>query len=312
MLLVPSQLRETAPRVTARRVAWGETALFLVGVTALLLALLHPRGAGARSGLERAAAALVAAAGLAAFFRAERRAPDPLIGLGLFRERPVGAACAASFFGGAAMFGALVHVPLLVQWGRGADATTAGLSLMTTSVGWSAGGLVAGQVLNRLGFWRLALLGSATMAAGSAALALRPAAPWRYLLAAGGAIGVGMGLAPITLIVAVQTLVGGEQRGIVTSALLFFRNVGATLGVAAMGALLAARLDVGAPPAGGGIDLRAALGRTLVAGIGAVFWLGTAATLLALAAAWLLPSTTPACVAGRRLAPTGDAPGASA
>ena len=64
------------------------------------------------------------------------------------------AASAAAFFSSAAMFGALVHVPLLVQWGRGTDATTAGLSLMTMSTGWSVGGLIAGQLLNRLGFRR--------------------------------------------------------------------------------------------------------------------------------------------------------------
>ena len=60
---------------------------------------------------------------------------------------PFAAGSAAAFFSGAAMFGALVHVPLLVQWGRGTDATTAGLSLMTMSTGWSVGGLFAGQVL---------------------------------------------------------------------------------------------------------------------------------------------------------------------
>ena len=145
------------------------------------------------------------------------------------------------------MFGALVHVPLLVQWGRGTDATTAGLSLMTMSTGWSVGGLVAGQVLNRLGFRALALAGAALMTLGYAALALRPDVDWGALLVVGGAIGIGMGLLSITLVVAVQTAIEPAHRGVATSGLLFFRNVGATLGVALMGATLTARLGSGWP-----------------------------------------------------------------
>ena len=149
---------------------------------------------------------------------------------------PFAAGSAAAFFSGAAMFGALVHVPLLVQWGRGTDATTAGLALMTMSTGWSVGGLVAGQVLNRLGFRALALAGAALMTLGYAALALRPDVDWTGLLIVGGAIGVGMGLLSITLVVGIQTAIEPARRGVATSGVLFFRNIGATLGVAVMGA----------------------------------------------------------------------------
>ncbi len=167
---------------------------------------------------------------------AERRSADPLLPFSLFRDLPFAASSAAAFFSGAAMFGALVHVPLLVQWGRGTDATTAGLALMTMSTGWSVGGLVAGQVLNRLGFRALALAGAALMTLGYAALALRPDVAWIGPPGRRRGDRVGMGLLSITLVVGIQTAIEPARRGVATSGVLFFRNIGATLGVAVMGA----------------------------------------------------------------------------
>jgi MFS family permease len=303
--LILGGLRETAPGLaggSGRPLPLGEAAVFLVGVSALLFAFLQPEG-GAGSGvlgLGPALAGFVAFVGLGTFVWLERRATDPLLGLALFREPVVAVACTTGFFAGAAMFGALVHVPLLAQWGRGTDATTAGVSLMTMSGGWSLGGLAAGQLVNRFGFWRLAVLGMAVMTAGYVALALGPGADWDVLMTIGGAIGVGMGLSTVTLIVAVQTLIRVEQRGVATSAVLFFRNVGATLGVAAMGAVLTARLGLRASALGEGMrTLPAPLAATLVGEMGFVFWLGAGATLLGLAATCFLPDGSPVAATRR-------------
>jgi MFS family permease len=191
------------------------------------------------------------------------------------------------------MFGALVHVPLLVQWGRGTDATTAGLSLMTMSTGWSVGGLFAGQVLNRLGFRPLALGGAALMTLGYTALALKPDVDWVGLMVVGGAIGVGMGLLSITLVVGVQTAIEPARRGVATSGVLFFRNIGATLGVAVMGASLTARLGVRlAGLEAGARHLPPDLVPALLEAIASVFWLGAGATVLTLIATCFLPDGT--------------------
>jgi predicted MFS family arabinose efflux permease len=301
VVLIASALRETAPGLggrSSRPLPLGATALFMVGVTALLLAFLQPHGGAGGLAMETAPAALIAAASLAAFVWLERRAPDPLLGLAIFREPAVAVACTASFFAGAAMFGALVHVPLLLQWGRGHDATTAGVSLMTMSGGWSVGGFAAGQLVNRLGFWRLGVVGMAVMTAGYVALALQPAAGWNRLLTIGGAIGIGMGLAAVTMVVAVQTLIAREQRGVATSAVLFFRNVGATVGVAVMGAVLTARLGTRVSALGEGVRmLPPTLAAAVMQEMGAVFWLGAGATLAGLAVAYFLPDGSPVTAA---------------
>lgn len=292
-------LRETAPRTARSRLDVAGAATFLVGVSALLFALLlrgHSDSVSARAFLspERIVAAVVALACLAAFVWIETRSVDPLLPRGLFREPFFAAECAAAFFSGAGMFGALVHVPLLVQWGQGTSATTAGLALMSMSVGWATGGFVAGQLVHLLGFWWLAVVGMGLMTAGYMALALEPGATWSVLMGAGGTIGVGMGLAAITLTVAVQTLMRQEQRGMATSGLLFFRNVGATLGVAVMGATLTARLggELGGPGEGGR-PIPASFAAALVSEMGFVFWLGAGTTALGLIASCFLPRSSP-------------------
>ena len=268
---------------------------FLAGVTGLMLVVLQP-GAPGRSGLaaHRLGALAVAVLGLAAFVWAERRSADPLLPFTLFAEPTFTAASLAGFFSSAAMFGALVHVPLLVQWGHGTSATTAGLSLMTMSTGWSIGGLVAGQALNRLGFRALALAGAVLMTLGYAMLAVRPDMDWGTLLVVGGALGIGMGLVSITLVVAVQSAIAPARRGVATSGVLFFRNIGATLGVALMGATLTARLGVRlAGLEEGARHLPADLVPVLVEAMGVVFWLGVGATVLTLAAICFLPDGSP-------------------
>jgi EmrB/QacA subfamily drug resistance transporter len=289
--LVWGGLRETAPaalRTGAAHLDLAGTALFLIGTSAVLFACLEP-------GSARVGAAALGVLCLGVFLRVERTAPAPLLAPALFGERPFVAACVAAFFAGFAMFGALVHVPLLVQWGRGTDATTAGLSLMTMSLGWSSGGMVAGNFVNLLGFWRLCVLGMAAMAAGYAGLAARPDAGFLGLSLAGGAVGIGMGLVSITLVLAVQALIRREDRGIATSAVLFFRSIGGTVGVAVMGAVLTAR--VGLESSGltaGEVHLPPALAAALVTEMGPVLWVGAGATLLGLGATLFLPRATPA------------------
>ena len=291
--LVFGGLAETGTHTAGRPLDLAGAATFLTGMTALMLAILQP---GGQSGIdaERLGALAVAGLGLAGFVWVERRSVDPLVPFRLFREPSFTAASLAGFFASAAMFGALVHVPLLIQWGQRTNATTAGLSLMTMSTGWSVGGLVAGNVLNRLGFRALALAGATLMVLGYATLALRPDMEWRTLMLVGGGLGIGMGLASITLVVAVQTVIEPAWRGVATSGLLFFRNIGGTLGVALMGATLTTRL--GGRLAGietGGRHVPADLGPALVEAVGFAFWLGVGATVLMLIATCFLPDSSP-------------------
>jgi EmrB/QacA subfamily drug resistance transporter len=300
--LVAWGFRETASGGGGRRLDVAGAGVFAVGATALLLAILAP-GAGGDGALGRGLAGIVALLALVAFVRVERAASDPLLPLSLFREPVFTAGAVVGFLSSAAMFGALVHVPLLVQWGQGTDATTAGLSLTAMSTGWSVGAFVAGQLMNRTGFAPLAVGGAALMSAGYVGLALAVGASWPVLMWIGGVTGLGMGMVSITLVVAVQTLLTRAQRGTATAGLLFFRNVGAMVGVAVMGAVLTARLGAGLTGLGPGPGaVPPELARNLVVEVGHVLWLGVGAIFLALAATFFLPAGSPVSV----MAPPAD------
>jgi hypothetical protein len=63
-------------------------------------------------------------------------------------------------------------------------------------------------------------------------------------------------------LIAVQSAVAWGQRGVATSAVLFFRTIGGAVGVAALGALFNAHLAAaggGTGRGGGGADVNAAL-----------------------------------------------------
>lgn len=102
-----------------------------------------------------------------------------------------------------------------------------------------------------------------------------------------------MGLVGITLVMVARTLIRREDQGIATSAVLFFRSIRGTVGVAVMGAVLTARvgLEVSGLEAGQ-VHLPSALAAALVAGMGRVFWVGTGATVLGLGATLFLPRAT--------------------
>ena len=103
-----------------------------------------------------------------------------------------------------------------------------------------------------------------------------------------GAFGVGMGFANTALLIAVQTSVAWEQRGIATASTMFFRTIGGTLAVGVMGGVHQRALDgrrrrspktprAACSAARARASLSpgslARLGDALAAGLGTVFWI---------------------------------------
>jgi len=54
--------------------------------------------------------------------------------------------------------------------------------------------------------------------------------------------GAGLGFAATSLLIAVQTSVGWELRGVATGSNMFFRTIGGTVGIGTMGGVLVSRL----------------------------------------------------------------------
>ncbi|HEX2832760.1 MAG TPA: MDR family MFS transporter [Thermoanaerobaculia bacterium] len=177
------------------------------------------------------------------FVQIEKRAKDPVVPLGLFRNRVVAVAVIVGFLAGIAMFAAITFVPLLAQGVLGATATEAGSFLTPLMLSWVLASIIGGRLLIRLGSRLLVFSGLAAMLAGFGLLAtFTRTTPRMLMMGELILIGSGLGLTMLTLLIASQHSVAREQLGITTSLNQFSRSIGGALGVAILGALLAAGL----------------------------------------------------------------------
>jgi len=181
----------------------------------------------------------------------ERRAPDPILPLKLFRERLFASATAHGLLSGWAMFGSLSFVPLFVQAVIGTSATEAGSTLMPMLLGWVFSSIIGSRALLYINYRWIILTGTSLLVIGAAMMTQANAEMSRlqamiYL----GFMGVGMGLAVSPFLIAIQSAVQKRDLGTATSTLQFSRNIGGTLGVSVMGAVLASRLATALQTAG--------------------------------------------------------------
>jgi EmrB/QacA subfamily drug resistance transporter len=218
-------------------------ALLSAGVTGALLACAWGGTTYAWGSAEVLGAALVAVVGLAGFGWVERRAPEPLVPLGLFRMRTFAVSTAASLLIGAVLFGVTIYVPVYTQGVLGSSATSSGVILIPLSLGWVVASIVSGQLIARTGRYRAyPLIGSALVLAGTLLLTRLGEGSSRAMVSADlVVIGIGMGTMFGTFVIATQNSVEFSELGVATSAIQFFRSMGSSIAVALLGALLVAR-----------------------------------------------------------------------
>lgn len=178
------------------------------------------------------------------FVEAERRAQEPVMPLALFRDRNFNLTTVGVLILGVGMFGALSYLPTYLQMSVGVDATHAGLMMIPMMGGLLVTSIVVGQAVSRTGRYRwYPIAGAVVTALGLFLLSTIEIgdARWRIegsLLVFG--IGIGLGMQVMTLIV--QNSFSHRIVGTATAANNFFRQVGGTLGAAAVGSIFTARL----------------------------------------------------------------------
>jgi EmrB/QacA subfamily drug resistance transporter len=179
------------------------------------------------------------------FVMVERTASEPILPLDLFQSRAVSVASIASAMMGAAMVATVTFVPLFVQGLLGGSATDAGAAIAPMVIGWPIASALSGRLLPRVGFRPLIVLGMFVTMTAAVALALlaKPGVDRWTLRLVAASFGVGMGFSNTALLIAVQTTVRWERRGVATASTVFFRTIGATIGVGVLGALLASALS---------------------------------------------------------------------
>ncbi|MFI0368200.1 MFS transporter [Actinomadura sp. 1N219] len=189
-------------------------------------------------------AAIVAAASLAGFARHALRTPEPMIDLRFFRSATFSGAVVIAVTGFAAFGGFLFLNTLYLQNVRGLSALDAGLYLLPMAAATAVCSPLSGRLVGGRGpRLPLQLAGTAMLASALLFAAFDAETRDATLFAGYVLFGIGFGMlnSPITF-----TAVSGmprAQAGVAAAVASTSRQVGSALGVAALGAVLAAGLS---------------------------------------------------------------------
>jgi len=214
-------------------------ASLLTGALALIvLAILEGGQAWAWNSPQSIAAFALGAVLLAGFILVERRAEDPVLPLWVFSRRLLLTTALISVGVGAILIGLTSYVPTYLEGSLGSPPIVAGLALAALTIGWPIAASLSGRLYLRVGFRSTILLGMAFVVVGALALAGFAHTPNLVVVAVSCFVtGLGMGLVATPSLIASQSSVQWNERGVVTGANLFSRSIGSAVGVAIFGAI---------------------------------------------------------------------------
>ncbi|HEX4403061.1 MAG TPA: MFS transporter [Galbitalea sp.] len=220
------------------RVDYLGASLITVSLSLIILAVLEGGVAWAWDAPISIAAFVLGGLMLLAFVFVETRAAEPVLPLWVFRRRVLVSSAFVNLGVGGVTIGLSAYVPTFLQGALHVTPLVAGLTLAALTVGWPLSAAMSGRFYLRIGFRNTVLIGLAFAIAGSATLALTATAPSIAVVAvACFVIGLGLGLIAVPSLVAAQSSVEWNQRGVVTGAQIFSRSVGSAVGVAIFGAI---------------------------------------------------------------------------
>jgi EmrB/QacA subfamily drug resistance transporter len=224
---------------TEHRIDWTGAGLLAVGITALVLITTWGGNQYAWRSWQILGLAALALVMLTAFVVVERRAAEPILSLGLFRNRNFTLSVLIGFLLGFTMFGAINFLPLYQQVVQGASATNSGLLLLPMMAGMLVTSLVAGQLITRTGRYRIfPVLGGLLMVVGMVLLSTVGVTTAKTAVALSMVVlGMGMGFLMQTTMLISQNSVGQKDLGVSSSAATFFRSIGGSFGVSLFGAI---------------------------------------------------------------------------
>lgn len=183
--------------------------------------------------------------GLIAFALVERRAPEPILPLGMLRNRVILLSNLSAFCVAMVMFGTIIYIPVFVQGVMGYSAAESGLILVPLMLSNIVFGVVAGYFISATGRYKaLMAVGLVLMGISVVPLSqLSVETQWWELLIAIIAMGIGLGLVFQQYMLLVQNASSQKNLGVATSSTQFFRNIGSTVGITIFGTIMNAGLS---------------------------------------------------------------------
>jgi EmrB/QacA subfamily drug resistance transporter len=277
--LIRRHLHERVER-RSHTIDYAGAATLSLACSLLILALLEGGVSWAWGSAASIALLALAAVLLVVFVQIERRVAEPILPLWIFGHRTLLAGNLAGLAIGAILIGQSSYVPTYAQRVVGVGAVVAGLAMAAMTIGWPLAATAAPRIYLRIDYRPTALLGGVIAVLGCLLLALFVTADsgvWRVAVAS-FVLGVGLGFASVSTVVAVQSVVGWGRRGVVTGSNMFIRTLGSAVGVAVFGSI-----------ANGRLAHRRHTPDAIYHAVHGVFWALVAVAILGVGAQLLLP-----------------------
>jgi EmrB/QacA subfamily drug resistance transporter len=171
---------------------------------------------------------------LAIFILVERRSPEPVIPLHLFRNRTFSSSMVSIFFATFGFGAVIIFLPFYFLIVQGATTTESGYRFLPFMFGLILTSIASGQIVSRTGRYKpMILAGLAILIVGMALLTqLRVGTDDTVLAAWMFVAGMGIGPTFAVFTIIVQNAVPFHELGAATSDLTLFRQIGTTVGIA--------------------------------------------------------------------------------
>ena len=243
-LIVLARLLPTVKRAGAsRNLDVAGAAVFTVAISALLVGLTNKQSG---DWTEPAVGGLILVSAIlgALFVAIEARAKEPIIPLGMFRNRTYTASIVSTFLVSFGFFGAIIFLPRWFQFVNGSSATESGYQIFPLLVGLIGSSIISGILVSKTGRYKIIIVtGLVIMTVGLVLMSQLKAntditALWAWMFVTGA--GIGPTLSVFTIVV--QNAVPFKQLGVATSNLTFFRQIGGSVGLAITGTIFGTRL----------------------------------------------------------------------
>lgn len=248
LILIALKMPHLPPKASGK-VDYLGAIFFIAAIIPFLLALTWAGNKYAWASGQIISLLTAAALAFAIFIAIQMRVRDPIMPLGLFRNRVFATCNLAGFLTGMAFLGVVMFLPLFMQLVLGVDATQSGIALMPLMFGMILSSSVCGILVSRTGQYKALVIGGMTLLVFSMTLLLDigPESTsfdlsWRMFL-----LGLALGPSQSIFNIAIQNAVPITVLGVATSASQFFRQIGSVVGVAIFGTMLTHNLTIELP-----------------------------------------------------------------
>ncbi|HEY9289884.1 MAG TPA: MDR family MFS transporter [Microlunatus sp.] len=225
-------------KITKHKIDFAGAATLTVGASLIILGLLEGGVLWSWMSVPSVVIFVVGAVVLVGFVIIERHAAEPVLPGWAFSRRIFDGVYITAMAVGVLTLGLSSYVPMFVQNVLGSSALIAGFALAGQSLGWPLAASQSGRIYLRIGFRNTALIGGGFALLGSASLLLLgpDSTPLQVGLSC-AVVGIGLGLTTSPTLVAAQSVVGWQQRGVITATNMFARSMGSAVGTAIFGAI---------------------------------------------------------------------------